>query len=411
MIGLAERTAAPRPGLAERLTRAFFRSFFRLLLAFVALAEWACAAWVLRTAGIELPALVHLLAPVALFFLNRLLIVRGRALRPPFDRLMRVYVAIAFTSVFGALFLALAGAAWAVVAAVTTLAAPDLAPAVGQGYAAIVSAGLGVIGLLFLYGYTVGRRGLAITRLVVPVRGLPRALDGLRIAHLSDLHIGAYLDAGQLAAHVERVNALEPDLICLTGDLVDRPETCALAFPTLAGLRARHGVLVTLGNHDFYAGAEVVTDALRRLTPFTVLRNGRATIDVAGAVLPVIGVDDLGRDWARGVLDHPALPPLAAAIAPGTPFIVLSHRPDCFPQAARHGATLVLSGHTHGGQLGLPAGRGRVRNLAQFITAFDRGLYRDGDAILYVNRGLGFTGQPIRLFTPREIAVLELRTV
>jgi hypothetical protein len=99
-----------------------------------------------------------------------------------------------------------------------------------------------------------------------------------------------------------------------------------------------------------------------------------------------------------------------ATVRRGTPLLVLSHRPDCFLQAAELGAFLMLSGHTHGGQLALPALPGRrVRNLAEFVTAFDRGLYRHAGAVLYVNRGLGFTAQRVRLFTPREIAVLELR--
>ena len=168
-------------------------------------------------------------------------------------------------------------------------------------------------------------------------------------------------------------------------------------------------MFVTLGNHDFYAGADTVTAALRRLTPFRVLRDERVEVAIGGAVLTLLGIDDLGRDWARGVLEHPALPPLAAGVTAGRPFIVLSHRPDCFPQAARLGAALMLSGHTHGGQLALPWPGRRTRNLAEFISAFDRGLYRDGDATVYVNRGLGFTGQKIRLFTPREIACLTLR--
>ena len=255
-----------------------------------------------------------------------------------------------------------------------------------------------------MLGYTAGRRALAVTRLAIPVADLPPQLDGFRIVQLSDLHLGTHLGLAELEAHVARVNALEPDLVCITGDIVDRVETCAVAFPVLAGLRARHGVIATLGNHDFAAGADDVAAALRRYTPFTVLRDERA--DVAG--LAVLGVDDLGLDWARGVPEHPALPALAASVPPGTPAIVLSHRPDCFPQAAALGACLMLSGHTHGGQLGLPIGR-RVRNLAEFMTRFDRGLYRERGALLYVNRGLGFTGQPIRLFTSREIAVLELR--
>jgi predicted MPP superfamily phosphohydrolase len=141
-----------------------------------------------------------------------------------------------------------------------------------------------------------------------------------------------------------------------------------------------------------------------------VLRNARGEVRVDGAVLPVVGVDDLGRDWARGVFEHPALAGLAAGLPPGEPWLLLSHRPDCFAQAARLGVSLMLSGHTHGGQLALPARGGRrARNLAEFITAFDRGTYRQGSSMLYVNRGLGFTGQKIRLFTPREVVCIELR--
>ena len=393
----------PEPlGLAERAKRAFFRSFFRLLLGFIALAEWASAAWVLFVAGVHVPRAAHLLAPLAIYALNRWIITRPRHARPVTGTLVRVYVPVAFSSIFLALFLALAGALWGVGALV---GGPHLA----RAYYWLVNAGFATVAGLLFYGYTFGRRQLAVSHLEVPVRGLPSTLDGLRLVHLSDLHIGAHLDLAELGEHVERVNALAPDLICVTGDLVDRPETCAEAFPTLAGLSARHGVFVTLGNHDFYAGADTVTAALRRLTPFRVLRDERVEVAIGGAVLTLLGIDDLGRDWARGVLEHPALPPLAAGVTAGRPFIVLSHRPDCFPQAARLGAALMLSGHTHGGQLALPWPGRRTRNLAEFISAFDRGLYRDGDATLYVNRGLGFTGQKIRLFTPREIACLTLR--
>ncbi|TMA37007.1 MAG: metallophosphoesterase [Deltaproteobacteria bacterium] len=394
----------------EAAKRAFFRSFFRLLVAFIALAEWACVAWVLLAVGLHPPRILHVVAPLAIFQLNGWIVTRRRSRRGrALDALVRGYVAFAFTSIFCALFLGLAGLG----ALVGSLLVPFVPAAVGESlaraYAWLVHAGFFTVAGLLAYGYVVGPRELAVSRIEVPVRGLPKPLAGLRIVHISDLHIGQHLDVAELAEHVRRVNALEPDVVCVTGDLVDRAETCGLAFPTLAGLRARHGVLVTLGNHDFYAGAETVTEALRRLTPFTVLRDDAVHLEVDGARLTVVGVDDLGRDWARGVLEHPALPSLAAAVPAGTPLVVLSHRPDCFAQAARLGAALMLSGHTHGGQLALPAWLGRrARNLAEFISRFDRGLFRDGDATLYVNRGLGFTGQKVRLFTPREIACLEL---
>jgi predicted MPP superfamily phosphohydrolase len=381
----------------EPLRRAFFRSFFRLLLAAVAVAEWACLAWVLGLLGWRPPAVAWILVPLAILALNRR-IVWPRARSPRAARWLRVYAGVAFTSIFCGLFLA--------AAALTGVLLPD---GLARAHEWATNTGVAGIAALFAFGYTAGRRQLVLSRLAIDVPGLPAPFAGLRIVHLSDLHVGSHLGTDELAEHVRRVNALAPDLVCLTGDLVDRAETCARAFPVLAGLRARHGVLVTLGNHDVAAGADAVTAALREHTPFTVLRNARTRLQVGGASLAVVGVDDLGLDWARGVREHPALPALAAGLD-GEPWLLLSHRPDCFPQAAGLGASLVLSGHTHGGQLGLPAWRGRrPRNLANFITAFDRGLFGAGTARLYVNQGLGFTGQPIRLFTPREIATIELR--
>ena len=404
MASSARRGVARAPGLLETAKRTFFGSFFRLVIAFVALAEWVAVAWVLHAVSVHPPRVLHLLAPLAIFQLNRWVILRRRSGRSSVDVLVRGYVAFAFTSIFCTIFLALAG----LVALVGIALSPILPLAVIHAYPWLVHAGFLTTAGLLAYGYVFGTRELAISRIAVPIRGLPAPLAGLRIVHISDLHIGQHLDLVELAEHVRRVNALEPDLVCVTGDIVDRPETCGFAFPTLAGLQARHGVLVTLGNHDFYAGADHVTEALRRLTSFTVLRNDAVHLDLDGARLTVAGIDDLGRDWARGVLEHPALPPLAAVVSPESPLIVLSHRPDCFAQAARLGAALMLSGHTHGGQLALPPIGRRVRTLARFISRFDRGLFHDGDATLYVNRGLGFTAQKIRLFTPREIACLEL---
>ncbi len=387
----------------EAVKRAFFRNFFRLLVLFVAVAEWACIAWVLRVAGVAVPPSLHVAAPVGIYLLNRWIVRRPSPRRRPIvDRVIGVYVPFAFGSIFCGLFLGIAG--------LVAAAGHGVAPSpVADAYYWFVNAGFAVTAALLAWGYVVGPRELALSELRVPIRGLPPAFDGFRIVHLSDLHMGAHLGLKELAAHVRRVNALAPHLICITGDLVDRAETCAAAFPVLAGLRAPHGVLVTLGNHDVSAGAEVVTAALRRLTAFTVLRNARVELGVDGGQLAIVGVDDLGRDWARGVLEHPALPGLVAGIPEESPLVVLSHRPDCFPQAARLGAAMMLSGHTHGGQLALPSWFGRrPRNLAEFISRFDRGLYRVGDATLYVNRGLGFTAQRIRLFTPREIACIEL---
>src|SRR5262245_52395508 len=332
--------AIPAPShLGEALKRAFFRSFFRLLLGFIALAEWASVAWSLHVLGVDPPRVLHVVAPVAIFLLNRWIVLRrGRG-----GTALRVYVACAFTSIFCALVLLLA--------APGALALQLVPGAAGDGLRAayfwLVNGLFVAVAGLLAYGYLHGRRELTVSRVEVGVRDLPGAFDGFRIVHISDLHIGQHLDLDELAEHVRRVNALEPDLVCVTGDLVDRPDTCTRAFPTLGGLRARHGVVVTLGNHDFYAGADLVSDALRRLTPFTLLRDAATHVEIDGARLAVLGVDDLGLDWARGVRDHPALPPLAAAVPNGHPFVVLSHRPDCFGQAANLGAALMLRSEEH----------------------------------------------------------------
>ena len=411
-MSVAPALSSPAAHVFERLRVAFFRTFFPLLFAAIAVSEWVVVARVATRLAAAPPPLLHVLGPIAFYALNSWLV---RRLRRGGSGAVSLYVAFAFTSLFCGAFVAVAELVWALVrlGAMPAVHA-GLIPVADvarwdRGVAAVIDVGIAVIGGLLVYGYTIGRRALAVTSLRVAIPGLPPAFTGFRIVHVSDLHIGRFLGADELQRHVERVNALDPDLVCITGDLVDRAETCASGFPVLAGLRARHGVLVTLGNHDVYAGAEAVTAALLRHTPFTVLRNAVIEIAVDGARLAVVGVDDLGRDWARGVLEHPALPPLARRVAASVPFIVLSHRPDCFRHAAELGARLVLSGHTHGGQLALPPLLGRhVRNLAEFITRYDRGVFREGDATLVVSNGLGFTGQRVRLFTPREIGCIEL---
>jgi predicted MPP superfamily phosphohydrolase len=181
----------------------------------------------------------------------------------------------------------------------------------------------------------------------------------------------------------------------------------ATYFPLLAQLRARHAVIAILGNHDHYAGANRVEEALRRYTPFIVLRDAHVRLDIGGTPLNVIGLDDRGIDWARGVT---ATPYLAEAMTGRSEeaVVVLCHRPDIFHQSAALGAGLTLSGHTHGGQIALPWLNGRRFNPARIVTRFDRGLFRENGSYLYVNSGLGCTMQRLRLWTPREILVIDV---
>lgn len=407
--------------LWTRLSGSFYRHFFHLLLAVIGVAEWACAAWFLwALADVALPGSVHLAAVFAVYLVNRSIVGwrqgRGRRVSTP---ALRAYMAMAFIALFCFVFLIASGGVWLVLRgllgalSVQALTAADSA-AVNDGldrlFAAGVTLGMGGIGLLIGYGYVFGQRELRVTELPLPLRGLGTKETGTRIAHISDIHVGQNLSVEQLEGFVDRVNALEADLICVTGDIADSPSAdFETFFPVLGRLRARHGVVAILGNHDHYAGAERVVAALGRWTDFRVLRDEAVTLDLEGARLHVIGLDDRGRDWARGVLSCARLAELLEEAPAEVPVLLLSHRPDLFPQAAQAGVALTLSGHTHGGQLAVPWFGGRRRNLAEFITPFHRGLYERGSSYLYVNSGLGVTGQRIRLFTPREIGVFELR--
>lgn len=416
----------PRTGRLQQLrsavARAFFANFFRLLLVAVSAAQLAVLWWFFRETAATLPAAALVAIPAGLYGFNRWLAARGqhqrRRRRPP-GALPRLYHAVAFTCLFCAAFLATTGILWAGARAVlgamavearSSAAGVDMYRRLDTGFRWFAHAGVALIGLSFLYGYTIGQRRLRVRRVVLSPRDWPAGLDRLRVAHISDIHIGQNLRVEELERFVARVNALGADLVCVTGDIVDSPSADLAAFlPVLGRIEARHGVCAILGNHDHYAGADRVEAALRRHTDFTVLRDAAATIRIGDARLHVVGLDDRGRDWARGLRRVPELGALLATLPPDDPVLLLTHRPDVFPQAAGAGVPLTLAGHTHGGQIGIPWFGGRVRNLAEFVTPFDRGLFERDGRYLYVNCGLGVTAQRIRLSTPREITLLELR--
>jgi len=267
---------------------------------------------------------------------------------------------------------------------------------------------VGTLAGMLLWGFTVGQAYVAHTHLRIPLEDLSEGLRGLRIVQTSDLHIGNGMEGRRLERLVGRINALDPDLIAVTGDLFDfNPSVLETGARTLAGLRARYGVFAVLGNHDTYVGAEQVAAALREHAPaLRLLRKEVVRLPVS-APLYLAGIDDPGRDWtARGV-DLPDLQALAEEMPCDGPTVLLVHRPEVFPQAARLGFPLVLAGHTHGGQLALPSVGGQL-NLARLVTRYHRGLFRENGSVLYVNRGAGVAGPAVRVNCPREITTIEL---
>lgn len=273
----------------------------------------------------------------------------------------------------------------------------------------VISA-LGVFALAFMlvWGFTGGQKRVERTRVLVELEGLADSHRGLRIVQISDLHIGNGLEGERLDEVVASVNALDPDVVALTGDLFDfDPAVVEDGSRRLGGLRARYGVFAVLGNHDTYTGAEEVADALARNAPSLRLLRGEVVRLPLHEPIYLAGVDDPGRGWNSDTLELEELERLGASLPEDGPVMLLVHRPQAFLQAARLGFPLVLAGHTHGGQLALPTPGGRI-NLARIMTRFNRGLYRERDSILYVNRGIGVAGPAIRFNCSREIATIEL---
>ncbi|HWU90777.1 MAG TPA: metallophosphoesterase [Kofleriaceae bacterium] len=236
----------------------------------------------------------------------------------------------------------------------------------------------------------------------VRVPGLDPRHDGVRIAQLSDIHVGHLTPRAHIRAAVDAANGAAPDLIVLTGDYVGwRRSEAALAGDQLAGLRASR-VLAVLGNHDYFTWGAGVRSALER-NGYEVLRNQTTVATVRGAPLAVVGVDD-------PVTRHDDLDAAFAGAPAGVPRVVLCHGPDRAPAIAERGAALVLSGHTHGGQIFV---RGITDRLMKRIGLnYRRGRYDlAGGGTLYVTPGVGFSGITRRVGegTHAEVALLTLR--
>jgi predicted MPP superfamily phosphohydrolase len=258
-----------------------------------------------------------------------------------------------------------------------------------------------------LVGLANARRPARVKSVDVPLRGLPPALHGFRIAQISDLHVGPTIKGDYLQRIVDAVNALEADVVAVTGDLVDgsvadlRPHVAPLA-----GLRARHGSFVVTGNHEYYSGAEPWIAELRRLG-LTVLMNEhvvlmhRGAAGGEGAAIVLAGV----ADWSAHLFvpTHRSDPHRAVAGAPAAAIkVLLAHQPRSAPAAADAGFHLQLSGHTHGGQF-LP-----WNFFVRFQQPFTAGLHALRDLWVYTSRGTGYWGPPKRFGAPSEITELRL---
>jgi uncharacterized protein len=266
---------------------------------------------------------------------------------------------------------------------------------------AYASAGLG----LSAYGIWSADRLPVITRRTLYFPDLPPGLDGLRIAHLSDVHAGIHMQRDKMDAIVTRTNALRPDLIVQTGDMIDiAPSFIPDYVRAFRDLTAPLGVVTVLGNHDRYTGEDAVIRGLREAGQVFV-QNGAHVIERGGAGLALVGVDD-PRNWRADDPQHGDLGVALRRTPPELFKVLLAHRPGAFDGAAPRGIPLTLAGHIHGGQIYLPV---IGWSAGRLITKYVMGHFRQGASQLYVSRGIGVVGVPIRVFVPPEIALLELR--
>jgi predicted MPP superfamily phosphohydrolase len=247
----------------------------------------------------------------------------------------------------------------------------------------------------------VRRNNFRVSEVSVPIRNLPRDLEGLRIVQITDIHLSPFLSEREFSAAIDMANETRANIALVTGDLITRPgDPLDACLRQLARLRADAGVLGCLGNHEIYARAEkYVTEQGGRIG-IEFLRHQSKQLQFGNAAINFVGVDyqRMHSHYLRGTEE---------LIVPGAVNVMLSHNPDVFPVAAAQGYDLTIAGHTHGGQVDVEILHEHV-NVARYFTPFVQGLYRRDNSSVYVSNGLGTIGVPVRLGAPAEVSVLRL---
>ncbi len=271
-------------------------------------------------------------------------------------------------------------------------------------FLARVIAGGATATVLSAAGYALwhGLGRLAVKRVDVVLPKLPAEMDGFTIAQLTDLHLGSMRSGDWFRRVVERTNSLKPDLIAITGDLADATADRLAGGDVVGELKAPHGVFFVTGNHEYYFDLHGWLEKLGELG-VRVLRNERVPIHRGGAVFDLAGVDDHeGRRIAPG---HGAdIPKAMKGRDPGRASVLMAHQPRAVQEASEHGVGLVLSGHTHGGQIW------PWKYMVYLQQPYVSGLHDHDGTQIYVSNGTGFWGPPMRLGSTAEITLITLRS-
>ncbi len=291
-----------------------------------------------------------------------------------------------------------------------------------------------------MYGFAAERLNYQVRRIEIPMHNLPAALDGMQIVQISDIHLSGYMSRSQVRRAVDMANDLGADLAVVTGDLITgMGDSITDCVDEVRRLHAPLGTWGCNGNHEIYAGVEDEAADLYTQAGMKLLRHENAQITFKGAQFNLIGVDYQRERTPRGQRQQ-TLANVAPLVRRDVPNILLSHNPNSFNRAAELGIELSLAGHTHGGQIQVEILDHRL-SPARFITDYIAGLYQrplfapapteraasnsrvartfspalsaspsSATAHLYVNRGLGTVGAPVRLGVPPEISLLTLRS-
>jgi predicted MPP superfamily phosphohydrolase len=254
------------------------------------------------------------------------------------------------------------------------------------------------------YGGFVERTAFHVREVDIPIPNLPPDLHGLRVLQLSDIHLGPFLSERDLARVIDEALNLRPNIAVVTGDLISmRGDPLDACLRQIARLKPEAGIFGCMGNHEIYAQVERYTEEQAARLGIEFLRGSARPLRFGAATLNLAGVD------YQSIANRKSY--LAGAerlIAPGAVNVLLSHNPDVFPVAARQGFDLTISGHTHGGQVNVEI-LNQELNIARFLTPYVYGQYKLDGAAIYVSRGIGTIGLPIRLGAPPEITLLHLK--
>jgi predicted MPP superfamily phosphohydrolase len=268
--------------------------------------------------------------------------------------------------------------------------------------AQLLAGGAGAFGVaLSGWGVWSAIRPVEVKRVAIRLEKLPQSLSGLRLVQLTDMHVGLTIGGDFVEDIVRKVNAIEPDIVAITGDLIDGSvEDLGHAIAPLGEIRAKLGTYFVTGNHEYYSGADPWLSFLRGLG-IRVLRNEHIELNKNGEAIHLAGVDDWtahqfgnghGADMARAMEGRDS----------SKPVVLLAHQPVHFHEARALGVDLQISGHTHGGQI-FPFGV-----LTRLAQPFVSGLHQRGASQIYVSSGTGYWGPPMRIAAPAEITLIEL---